>query len=251
MYNKDLLQNNIMPKKSNGHKITSLKKELSFLYQVAQSVYSLEIDKLLNNIVDIALGVTKGDSCLIYVTDAKKKELVLRASKNPHKNLLKKIKLKLGEGLTGWVAKENKPVAITSGANKDARFKYFRSLPEDQFEAFLSVPITDRHGVCGVINIQHKSKHKHSTMEINLLTAIGKLVGGAVENALLIEESLALKEALEMRKIIEKAKGIIMIKRKISEDAAYKVIQKESMDSRRSLKEIAEAIILAEKMNLR
>lgn len=231
-------------------KLKLLKKELDLLYRVAQTVHSLEIDQLLKEIVKIATEITKADSCLIYVLDSKKQELVLRASKNPHHDLLQKIKMKLGEGITGWVALEKRAVAISQGAGQDTRFKYFRSLPEDRFEAFLSVPIINRHGVCGVINIQHKDKHKHSLMEINLLTAIGKLVGGAVENALLVEESLALKEALEMRKLIERAKGILMKKGKITEEEAYRVLQKESMDSRRSLNEVAQAVILADKMKI-
>ena len=86
-------------------------------------------------------------------------------------------------------------------------------------------------------------------MEINLLAAIGKLVGGVVENALLIEETLSLKEALELRKVVEKAKGIIMKRRNIGEDEAYAILQKESMDTRKSLKEVAEAILLIDKLH--
>ena len=102
-----------------------MKKELSFLYQVAQKVHNLEISALLKEIVSIASKVTKADSCLVYVLDHDKRELVLRASKNPHPDLLQKITMKLGEGITGWVAKENKPVAIVKGAHRDARFKFF------------------------------------------------------------------------------------------------------------------------------
>lgn len=231
-------------------KIFELKKELSFLYRVAQSVHSLEIDELLKEIVKITSEVTKGDSCLIYIYDSKKKELVLRASKNPHRNLLQKLTMKLGEGITGWVAKEMQSVVIDRGAYKDSRFKLFSNLPEDKFEAFLSVPIINKKGIAGVINIQFKKEHKHTITELNLLTAIGKLVGGAIENALLIEESLVLKEALETRKIIEKAKGLLMNKRKITEDEAFRIIQKESMNSRKSLREISEAIMIAQNIKM-
>lgn len=233
-----------------SQKLTDLKKELSFLYKVAQSVHSLEINELLREIVKVASEITRADSCLIYVLDKKRQELVLRASKNPHKDLLQRITLRLGEGITGWVAQEKKPVAISKGAAEDTRFKLFRSLPEDKFEAFLSVPIINKLGVVGVINVQHRKKHLHSDTEINLLEAIGKLVGGAVENALLIEESLALKDALALRKVIERAKGILMKKNRLDEDDAYRMLQKESMDSRKSLKEVAEAIILADKLHL-
>ncbi len=229
------------------NKLEDLKKELSFLYKVAQSVHSLEIDELLQEIVKIASYVCRADSCLIYVLDPVRDELVLRASKKPHPEILRKIKMKMGEGITGWVAKEKKAVAISKGATKDLRFKYFKNLPEDRFEAFLSIPIINRKGVCGVINIQHEKVHKHTPMEINLMTAIGKLVGGAVENAILIEESLTLKEALELRKTLDKAKGILMKRKKISEDEAYRILQKESMNSRRSLKEIADSVILSAK----
>ncbi len=229
----------------NINKQKELKKELNLLYQVAQNVHSLEIDDLLRKIVKIAIKVTKGDSCLIYILDKKKQELVLRASKNPHRKLLRQIKMKIGEGITGWVAKEKKPVAISKGASKDNRFKFFHNLPEDLYEAFLSVPIINRHGVWGVINIQHKKEHIYSATEIKFLSAIGKLVGGAVENALLIEEAYLLREALDLRKLIEKAKGIIMKQRNIDEEQAFKLLRKESMNSRKSLKEISEAIILA------
>lgn len=232
----------------NKPKNFELKKELQFLYRVAQTVHSLEINELLTEIVKIAHQITKGDSVLVYTLDRDKKSLILRASKNPHKDLLQHITMKLGEGITGWVAQEKKPVVISEGAAKDVRFKFFRSLPEDKFEAFLSIPIINKIGVVGVINVQHKKKHIHSEMEINLLSAIGKLVGGAVENALLIEESLALKDALEIRKLIERAKGILMEKNRFSEDEAYKTLQKESMDSRKSLKEVSEAVIIADKI---
>ncbi|KKS46792.1 hypothetical protein A3J20_06595 [Candidatus Gottesmanbacteria bacterium RIFCSPLOWO2_02_FULL_42_29] len=232
-------------------RISELNKELSFLYKITQDIQKLEIDELLKEIVKIATSVTRADSCLIYVLDEGQNELILRASKNPHSNLLKQIKMKLGEGITGWVAKEKKPVAISKGAARDSRFKYFRSLPEDKFEAFLSVPILNKKGVCGVINIQHRKIHKHTSTEINLLSAIGKLAGTAIENALLIEESLAIRETLEMRKVLEKAKGILMKNLSLNENQAYRRLQQESMNSRKSIREIAEAVILADRIKFR
>lgn len=231
--------------------VKALQKELAFLYKVAQTVSSFELDEVLKEIVNIAGEVTQADSVLVYVVDPNAQELVLRGSQNPHPDLLEKITMKLGEGITGWVASQNKPVALSAGASKDPRFKYFRSLPEDRFEAFLSVPIISKRGVAGVINVQHKKPHAHSEMEVNLLAAVGKLVGGAVENAMLLEETLALKEALALRKLVEKAKGVLMKRRQISEQDAFKLLQKESMDTRKSLKEIAEAVLLMDKLSLK
>jgi signal transduction protein with GAF and PtsI domain len=231
--------------------IENLQKELALLYQVAQAVSSFELDEVLQEIVRIAGEVTGADSVLVYVVDKNAEELVLRASRNPHPDLLRQVTMKMGEGITGWVARESQPVALAHGASKDARFKYFRSLPEDRFEAFLSVPIISKRGVAGVINVQHKAPHEHSTMEVNLLAAVGKLVGGTVENALLLEETLALKEALALRKLVEKAKGVLMKRRNLSEPEAYKLLQKESMDTRKSLKEVAEAVLLMERLGIK
>src|SRR5437867_8766723 len=165
--------------------------ELGILYQISQSIScSLDLDQVLRQIIDLVVEVTHGDSCLLYLLDGSEESLVLRASKNPHPRIIGNISLKVGEGITGWVAREVKPVAIPRHASKDARFKFFHNLPEDRYEAFLSVPIiapTDR--VIGVINVQHRRAHRHSEREQTLLSIIGHQVGSAIQNARLYQET--------------------------------------------------------------
>ena len=165
--------------------------ELKILHEISKSIScSLDLDQVLHKIIDLVVDVTKGDSCLLYLLDETGHNLVLRASKNPHPRLIGKIEVRVGEGITGWVAKEAEPVAIARHAGKDVRFKVFNSLPEDKYEAFLSVPIiapTDR--VSGVINVQHRKAHRHSDRQKALLSIIGHQVGGAIENARLYQET--------------------------------------------------------------
>ena len=165
--------------------------ELKILHQISESIScSLDLDQVLHKIIDLVVDVTHGDSCLLYLLDEPGAHLVLRASQNPHPRLIGKIGVRVGEGITGWVAREAEPVAIARHASKDSRFKVFNSLPEDKYEAFLSVPIiapTDR--VIGVINVQHRKAHRHSDREKALLSIIGHQVGGAIENARLYEET--------------------------------------------------------------
>src|SRR3990172_9941782 len=149
--------------------------ELRILHQISQSISStLDLDQVLRQIIDLVVGVTRGDSCLLYLLDESEGFLVLRASKNPHPRLIGKVAMRVGEGITGWVAREVQPVAIARHAHKDSRFKVFHTLPEDKYEAFLSVPIvappTDR--VIGVINVQHRRMHRHSEREQTLLSII-------------------------------------------------------------------------------
>jgi signal transduction protein with GAF and PtsI domain len=167
-------------------------RELGILHTISQSIAcTLDLDRVIDQIIDLVSNVTRGDSCLVYLLDEVGEHLVLRGSKNPHPRLIGKIELKVGEGITGWVAQEAQPVAIARHASKDPRFKVFQTLPEDKYEAFLSVPIvappTDR--VIGVINVQHRKAHKHSDSEKTLLSIIGHQVGGAIENARLYQET--------------------------------------------------------------
>ena len=164
--------------------------ELKILHQISSTVSStLNLDEVLQQIIGLVIQVTRGDSCFLYLLDESEEFLVLRASKNPHPRLIGRIAVKLGEGITGWVAQESQQVAIARHASKDSRFKFFNNLPEDKFEAFLSVPIIADGRVIGVINVQHRRTHRHSEDEKTLLSIIGLQVGSAIRNARLYEET--------------------------------------------------------------
>jgi signal transduction protein with GAF and PtsI domain len=164
--------------------------ELKILHQITSTISStLDLDEVLQQIIGLVIHVTRGDSCFLYLLDESEEFLVLRASKNPHPRLIGRIAVKLGEGITGWVAQESQQVAISRHASKDSRFKFFNNLPEDKFEAFLSVPIIATGRVVGVINVQHRRTHRHSEDEKTLLSIIGLQVGSAIRNARLYEET--------------------------------------------------------------
>jgi signal transduction protein with GAF and PtsI domain len=164
--------------------------ESDLLHRITEIIGStLDLKELLTEIARMIIGMTKGDSCLIYLYDEKKEELILRGSYNPHPKLLGRIKLHLGEGITGWVAEKREPVAIAENASEDPRFKFYHNLPEDRYEAFLSVPIEAKGYLVGVVNVQHKKVHYHSFSETALLRTIADLVGGVLENALLREDA--------------------------------------------------------------
>jgi signal transduction protein with GAF and PtsI domain len=164
-------------------------REAEILHQISETLSgNLDLDAVLRDIMELAEQVTKADSCLIYLLTSHRDELVLRASKNPHPKLIGRIRLGLGEGITGWVAQQGRPVAIASNASDDPRFKWFHNLPEDRHQAFLSVPIIVKHEVIGVINLQHKHPHRHRPHEVALMTTMGRQVGGAIETARLHAE---------------------------------------------------------------
>src|SRR4026207_2216078 len=119
----------------------STEQELEVLYQISASISShLELAEVLNQIIGLVHQVTRCDACLLSPPAPSNQERVLQASKGPHPEDIGAIRLKLGEGITGWVAQEQQAVAITQNASRDPRFKLFFSLPADRYEAFLSGP---------------------------------------------------------------------------------------------------------------
>lgn len=138
-------------------------------------VRDMSLSEVLQGIVSLIVEFMECDSCLVYLID--NDELVLCASNTPHPSTIGKVRLRLEEGLTGWVARERRMIAIPREAFKDPRFKYFGELPEDTFDAFLSAPVISRNKVVGVINVQHSAPHQHSGAEMEMLTTVGELVG--------------------------------------------------------------------------
>ncbi len=209
---------------------------------------------MLGEVVGLTSQATECDACLVYLIEHATHEIVLSASQIPHAADLGTLRMQMGEGVTGWVAEHKSVVALAERASEDTRFKRF-ALVEDSYQAFLSVPLTAQGEVIGVINVHHREKHDHTAEEIALLTFIGEQMGGAIqrtrlaeENRRLQEESQELQRQLETRKLVERAKGILQYRHGITEEEAYLRLRNESRRLRRPMKELAEAIILAEEL---
>jgi uroporphyrinogen-III synthase len=221
--------------------------QVSILHRVSSIVSSdLSLEEMLGEIVGLTVQVTGCDACLVYLIDHEANEMVLRASQVPHAADLGELRIKMGEGVTGWVAEHRSVVALPANASSDPRFKRFQALVEDTYEAFLSVPIVTGGDAIGVINVHHRESHEHSPEETSLLIFIGEQMGGVVSKARLMEEAASIKRQLEDRKIIERAKGILQKKYSTTEEDAYFRLRNQSRRLRRSMRELAEAVILAE-----
>jgi uroporphyrinogen-III synthase len=227
--------------------LVSDKSDIDFLHEISSRIAAADpVHTVLSRVVSFVSAVVQCDSCFIYVLD--QEELVLRASKNPHPDVVDRLKLRLGQGITGWVAEHRQPVAVGRHAFEDPRFRVFNELPEDRYEAFLSVPVLSRGRVVGVINVQHRQPHEHSRREIQLISTIGFLVGAEIEMARLEDENNQLSERLETRKIVDRAKGILQRELGLTEEDAYLTIQRQSRQRRKTKKEIAEAIIIGDEL---
>jgi GAF domain-containing protein len=117
--------------------------------------------------------------------------------------------------------------------------------------SLVSVPMMVREKAMGVINSYTSFPHVFTSEEVKLLQAIANQAAIAIEHTALVERSFEMQEALAVRKLMERAKGYLMRSRRLTEEEAFKLIQRQSMDLRKSMREIAEAVLLAAELDQR
>ena len=182
-----------------GNSPDSAVSQLALLHRVSGIVSSdMSLQKMLNELIGLVVGVTNCDACLVYLLDSSTAEIVLCASQLPHAGEIGNIRMKIGEGVTGWVAKHQSVVALSSRASKDPRFKTFRALPEDTYEAFLSVPLINAGQLIGVINVHHREPREHRPGDVALVTYVAEQMGGAISKAQLSDRSQAASKKVEL-----------------------------------------------------
>jgi signal transduction protein with GAF and PtsI domain len=198
---------------------------------------------MLSLIVVVTAQVMGSNICSLMLIDRKSGELVIRATQSVSEEYNKKSPLKLGEGIAGKVALENRPITIKD-VTKDKEYKYVEIAKKENLCSLLCVPLAVKGKVIGVISCYTSSPHDFTETEIDILTSIANQAAVAIENTELLVKSRMIQEELAVRKRVERAKGILMNDECLTEEDAYLKIQKFSMDHRKTMREVADAIIL-------
>lgn len=221
-----------------------LEKKLEALSRISHAItserYTEDILKLIVTLTADAMGFK---ICSLMLLDAEKGELSIKATQSVSKRYLKKPPVKLGQGIAGKVANENKPI-ISTDVRKDPLYINQDIAKAEGLCSLLSLPLRVKGTVIGVLNFYTSKKHEFTPSEINILESIANQAAIVIDNWRLMLETQVMKEELETRKKVEKAKGILMKEEGLSEDSAYNLMRKYSMKSRRPMKEIAESIIV-------
>jgi signal transduction protein with GAF and PtsI domain len=182
---------------------------LALLHRISGIVSSdQDIESILREMVALTMGVTHADATLVYLIEHSTNEIVLRASQRTHDVEIGKVRMKIGEGITGWVAAHRSVVALAQNSAADSRFKHFSSLREDTYEAFLSVPLVHSGEIIGVINVQHREPHRHSCDEVAIVTFMGEQMGGVIARARLAERSLNSVRRMQTLAAVAQAIGV-------------------------------------------
>ena len=162
-----------------------------------------------------------------------------------------RLKLRMGQGITGWVAEHKKPAAVACNAWMDPRFQFFSELPEDRYEAILAVPVlVPCDKLVGVINVQHRMEHAYSQRDIQLISTIGFLIGPEIEMARVDGEQSKGLELSEAQKLVDRANQMLQrdLRIKLTKKMRDQTLQKYSRQNGKSLKEVAEAILLSDEI---
>lgn len=181
--------------------------ERRLLHRVIDEIATnVDLDAVLGATVDVVTEATGGDACFLHLWDPGEGRLVLRAATAGFERAVGRIRLRLGEGVAGWVAEHREVVVIPEDKWADPRYKYIPELRGEEFTSLLSVPVISRAGsLVGVFNVHSKERREFSPEDVAFLRMTASLVAGAIERAHLFR-ALAEKEAeLEalMRRTIE------------------------------------------------
>jgi len=226
----------------------TFEEQVKALSKISKAITSeLYLEDLLRLIVTVTAELLGSNICSLMLIDEKTDELVVRATQSISEEYNKKPPLKIGEGIAGKVAKENKPIVVKD-VTKEKEYKHKDIAKKEGLRSLLCVPMAVKGKVIGVINCYTSKPHDFSETEIDVLTTIANQAAVAIENTELMVKSKVIQEELETRKRIERAKGILMRDEGLTEEQAYLKIRKYSMDNRKTMREVAEAIILAADM---
>jgi signal transduction protein with GAF and PtsI domain len=224
-------------------KKTSYKTYVDTLSKIAKAITSdLYLEDVLKLIVTLTANTMQVKICALWLLDEATQSLRIRATQAMSQEYLKERTLKVGEGIVGLVAKEKKPIVITN-VSEDARYKEKKLAQKENLVSMLSVPMMVKKRVIGVINCYTTFPYEFTKSNIELLSIVANQAAVAIENTELLVKTKIAQGELEARKKIERAKGILMKEKNISEEEAYKLIQKSSMNKRIPMKDVAEAII--------
>ncbi len=236
-----------MPKQTKDHYKIYVK-QIEALSKVANLITSgLYVEELLRLIVQVTAEIMNSKISSLMLLDPEKKELVVRATQSISEAYNKKSNIKFGQGIAGIAAQENKAICVLD-VKDDPRYLNRDIAVKEGLCSLISVPMAVKGRVIGVLNCYTSKKHKFTKPELDVLTALANQAAVAIENAELDLRARSAEEALTTRKLVERAKDILSQEANISPTEAYRLIQKQSMDIRKTMREVAEAIILSKEI---
>lgn len=222
------------------------------LMDISRAITSdLFLEDLLKLIVMVTAKVTGVEICSLWLVDEDETppKIRLKATQAIEPEYVKDRALNLNEGVVGYVVTHKKPLTIKNVA-RSKRFKEKEMAKRLGLVSMVGVPLQlQDEKVIGVLNCFTATPYSFSETEINLLMTVANQAAVAILNTELMVKTKVIQEELETRKMIDKAKELLMTRHNMKADRAYQWIRKRSMDSRKSMRFVAEALLLSEELH--
>lgn len=226
-------------------------KYIKALMDISRAITSdLYLEDLLKLIVMVTARVTGVEICSLWLIDERVNPTMIRlkASQTIDPEYMKDRSLNMDEGVVGFVATHKRPL-IVENVLDEPKFKEKEMAKKLGLVSMVSVPLQVKDDkVIGVLNCFTASRHKFSETEVNLIITVANQAAVAILNTELMVKTKVVQEELETRKLVERAKDVLMNRRNKTGEEAYRWIRKRSMDTRKSMRCVAEAIILSEEL---
>ena len=203
------------------------------------------LDEALSGVVQLATIAVNCDACFIYVLEGD--EFHLWVWKHADPKAVEYSRLRMEEGITKLLAEQCAPIALTNEA-ESVTLKTVDEWSQNHGETFIAIPLLSRKTLVGIIHLQHHRPHVYSTEEIRLLMTASSLVAADINLVRLQMENSDLLLQLETRKLVERGKGILQRDLGLNEEQAYLALQRQSRQKRKSMKEIAEAVVMSDEV---
>jgi signal transduction protein with GAF and PtsI domain len=224
---------------------------LKALSEISEAITSdTYLDDILRLIVMVTAQLMGSNICSLMLLNEQTMELEIKATQAVSEAYLKKPPVMVGEGISGLAAKVNEPIDCWD-VKEDQRYVNTEVAVKENLCSLLSMPMSVKGRVLGVINCYTSLPHEFTREEKTVLATVANQAAMAIENTDLVMKSKLMEEELETRKLIERAKDILMEEREISGYEAFQAMRRKSMDTRRPVREIAEAIILAHEVGIK
>ena len=235
-------------KQGEDGELEKARRGIALLYEVSRAVVSNRyLEEILSLVVGLTAEVVGSKICSLMLLDEKKQELVIQATQSLSEAYRSKPPIKVGESVSGRAVQMRQAITVRD-VKAEPGYKYPEIAREEGLTSLVAVPMRLKDRVIGVLNCYTTEERTFTAEEIQLLQGVANQAALAIENTRLLAERVATQEALETRKKVERAKGILIKRHRVGEEEAYRMLQKQSMDKRRSLKEVAEALIISEEI---
>jgi len=209
----------------------------------SHTAFDDSLDETLSSALNYLTTLVNCDACCTYVLhDGKFEPWIWKTPPFEDEGILE-----LSHEVKRFLGRHRVPIAVSHDAQGGQGFRVFARWSQSPGETFISLPLLSRAKLVGAINFQHAPR-VYRAQEFKLLATIGFIIGAEIGISLAQAENAALYEQLEARKVVERGKGILQRELGLTEEQAYLILESRSRQKRKSMKEIAEAIIMYDKV---